>query len=136
MSYKTTRLLLLTTATLTFTGLFAAPAIAADSPTGLFLRGAESLGNLLAEKPTTPLEAPNLGAACNDGDGAESVQCGLRSDASGSSASAFGANTVASGVGSTAIGNNADAVGSLSALTVKHLETFLKASVWMLLLQA
>ncbi|WP_051279173.1 hypothetical protein [Hellea balneolensis] len=120
MSHKYSHLLLSTAATLTFTALLTAPAIAADAPTGLFLRGAESLGDLSNAKSSSPLEAPNVGAACNAGDGGDTVQCGINSDASGSSATALGANTIASGVGSTAIGNNADAVGSLSTAMGVH----------------
>jgi len=120
MSHKYSLMLLTTVATLTFTGLLAAPALAADVSTGLFLRGAESLGDLSTAKPNPPLEAPNIGAACNTGDGAESVQCGVNADASGSSASALGANTIASGIGATAVGNNADAVGSLSTAMGVH----------------
>ena len=120
MSQKTTHMLLTTAATLTITILSAAPAIAADMPSGLFLRGAESLGDFSKMESASPLEAPNVGSGCNTGDGAESVQCGINSDASGSSATALGANTIASGVGGTAVGNNADAVGSLSTAMGVH----------------
>jgi len=120
MSHKYSHLLLGTTLILTFTSLLAAPAFASDASSGLFLRGAEGLGDLSKLKSTSPFEAPNVGSGCNTGDGAESVQCGINSDASGSSSSALGANTVASGVGSTAVGNNADAVGSLSTAMGVH----------------
>lgn len=120
MSYKYSHLLLSTVATLSFTALLAAPAIAADAPSGLFLRGAESLGDLSIAQSSSPVDAPNIGAGCNAGDGGDTVQCGINSDASGSSATALGANTIASGVGATAIGNNADAVGSLSTAMGVH----------------
>lgn len=123
MSHKTTHLLVSTAVAFTLTSFLAAPAMAADASSGLFLRGAESLGDLSKPTLTVPLEAANPGAGCNTGDGAESVQCGILSDASGSSATALGANTIASGVGGTAIGNNADAVGSLSTAIGVHART-------------
>ena len=123
MSYKTTRIVLTTAATLSLTTLMTMPALAADAPAGLFLRGAESLGDLSNPKLTVPLEVINPGPGCNSGDGADSVQCGINSDASGSSATALGANTIASGVGGTAVGNNADAVGALSTAIGVHANT-------------
>lgn len=120
MSYKYSHLLLSTAATITFATLAATPASAADASTGLFLRGAESLGDLSNTTSSSPFEAPNIAAGCNAGDGAESVQCGINSDASSSSATALGANTIASGVGATAIGNNADATGTLSTAMGVH----------------
>lgn len=120
MSHKLSHILLSSTIIISFNSLLAVTAHAADASSGLFLRGAESLGDMSALKPSTPLEAPNVGAGCNTGDGAESVQCGINSDASGSSATALGANTVASGVGGTAVGNNADAIGALSTAMGVH----------------
>lgn len=120
MSIKITRLLLKIGTALTFSTLLSTPVLAADVPSGLFLRGAESLGDFSTLKPSVPLEAPNINSGCNVGDGADSLQCGLNSDASGSSATALGANSVASGVGGIAVGNNADAVGALSTAMGIH----------------
>ena len=120
MSHNFTHLLLTSAVTIGFASFIAAPAFAAEVPTGLFLRGAESLGDLSSAENTALPEAPNAGAGCNTGDGADSVQCGDNSDASGSSSSALGANAIASGVGATAVGSNADAVGNLSIAIGAH----------------